>query len=54
MKYWAKHSTVWDGSKPVYFSSVVMSDKTQQMNKCALKSVYSCAGVLSIPSGKIP
>ena len=39
MKYWARHSTVGDGLKPVYFSSVIMGDKAQQINKCALKSI---------------
>ncbi|KAF9647695.1 hypothetical protein BDM02DRAFT_3116678 [Thelephora ganbajun] len=32
-KYWARHSKAGDALKPVYFSSAVMSDKAQQLNK---------------------
>ena len=34
-KYWARHSMTGDALKPVYFSSIVMSDKVQQLNSCA-------------------
>jgi len=34
-KYWARHLRTGDTLKPVYFSSIVMSDKVQQLNKCA-------------------
>ena len=36
-KYWARRSKGGDALKPVYFSSIIMGDKTQQLNNCALK-----------------
>lgn len=36
-KYWAKHSKTGDALKPVYLSSTIMSDKSQQLNKCTSK-----------------
>ncbi|KAF9643633.1 hypothetical protein BDM02DRAFT_1403367 [Thelephora ganbajun] len=32
-KYWARHSKGGDALKPVYFSSTIMNDKAQQLNK---------------------
>ncbi|KAF9645692.1 hypothetical protein BDM02DRAFT_471820 [Thelephora ganbajun] len=32
-KYWARHSKAGDILKPVYFSSIIMNDKAQQLNK---------------------
>ncbi|KAF9650018.1 hypothetical protein BDM02DRAFT_3128015 [Thelephora ganbajun] len=32
-KYWARHSKAGDVLKPVYLSSAIMSDKSQQLNK---------------------
>ena len=55
MKYWARSSTVGDGLKPVYFSSVVIGDKAQQINKRALHSVISVQWRwVFVPSGEIP
>jgi hypothetical protein len=34
-KYWARHSKAGDILKPVYFSSIIMGDKAQQLNNCA-------------------
>ena len=34
-KYWARYSKAVGGLKPVYFSSTIMNDKAQQLNKCA-------------------
>ena len=34
-KYWARHSKAGDVLKPVYFSSMIMEDKAQQLMKCA-------------------
>ena len=34
-KYWARYSKAGDVLKPVYFSSTIMGDKSQQLNKCA-------------------
>jgi len=31
-KYWARHSKAGDVLKPLYFSSIIMDDKAQQMN----------------------
>ena len=36
-KYWARHYNVGDVFKPVYFSSTVMNDETEQINKCESK-----------------
>jgi hypothetical protein len=36
-KYWARHSKAGDVLKPVYFSSTIMDDKAQELDKCASK-----------------
>jgi hypothetical protein len=53
-KYWARHSKSVDVLKPVYFSSIIMSDRAQELNSC--KSKFGCgfAEALRVPSGKIP
>ena len=38
-KYWARYLKTGDVLKPVYFSSTIMEDKSEQMNKRALNSV---------------
>jgi hypothetical protein len=53
-KYWARHSKSGDVLKPVYFSSIIMSDKVQQLSNCASESDYGSAEALTVPSGKIP
>ena len=53
-KYWARHSKSGDVLKPVYFSSIIMSDKAQELNNCALKFGYGFADVLRVSSGKTP
>jgi hypothetical protein len=53
-KYWARYSKSGDVLKPVYFSSIIMSDKAQELNNCVLKSGYGFAEALSVPSGKTP
>ena len=35
-KYWARHSNSGNTLKPIYLSSIVMGDKTAQLNNCAL------------------
>ena len=52
-KYWARHSKAGDVLKPVYFSSTIMGDKTQQLNKCASKFGHGFGGVLRAASGQI-
>ena len=37
-KYWARHSKAGDVLKPVYFSSTIMGDKAQELNKCGSNS----------------
>ena len=34
-KYWARQSKTGDVLKSVYFSSIIMGDKVQQLNSCA-------------------
>jgi len=34
-EYWTRHSRTGDALKPVYFSSIIMSDKMQQLKICA-------------------
>lgn len=41
-KYWARHSKAGDVLKPVYFSSIIIDDKAQELNKCASKLAYRC------------
>ena len=52
-KYWARHSNAGDVLKPVYFSSIIMGDKVQQLNGCASKSVYVSIAALRVVSGNI-
>jgi len=52
-KYWARHSKAGDVLKPVYFSSVIMGDKSQQLNKGVLTSGRGFVGALIVFSGKI-
>ena len=53
-KYWARHSRTGDALKPVYFSSIIMGDKVQQLNSCASKFGHRPAAGLMIFSGQIP
>lgn len=53
-KYCARYYKTGDTLKPVYFSSIIMGDKVQQLNKCASKSVYGLPEVLSAFSGEVP
>ena len=34
-KYWARHSENGDVLKPIYFQSMIMDDKSRELNKCA-------------------
>jgi len=52
-KYWARHSKAGDVLKPVYFSSTIMNDETQQVNKCTLDFCYKISKVLRVASGEI-
>lgn len=37
-KYWVRHSKTGDILKPIYFSSIIMGDKAQQLNDCTSKT----------------
>ena len=53
-QYWVRHSKTGGALKPIYFSSAVMSDKSQQINKCALNPFFVCyAEEMRVPSGQI-
>ena len=51
--YWARHSKAGDLLKPVYFSSMIMDDKAQQLKKSASKLIFWYTEMLSVPRGKI-
>ena len=53
-KYWARYSKAGDFLKPLYFSSIIMDDKAQQLNNG--ESEFGCwrNDGLRSPSGKIP
>ena len=53
-EYWARHSKAGGVFKPVYFSSIIMGDRVQQLNGCESKFVYEFTEVLSVASGNIP
>ena len=50
-KYWARHLRTGDVMKPIYFSSIVMGDKIQELNSRASKSGYESTEALSASSG---
>ena len=52
-KYWARHSKAGDILKPVYFSSIVMEDKAQQLKNRVSKFTHRYTKALMIPSGKV-
>ena len=52
-KYWARHLKTGNILKPIYLSSTIMEDKSEQLNKCALKLGHGFAEALRDPSGKI-
>ena len=52
-KYWARHFKAGDVLKPVYFSSTVMADKSQQLKKRESKFCHGPVEVLSLRSGEL-
>ena len=46
-KYWARHSKVGDVLKPVYFSSTIMGDKSQQLKKRGSKFFHDFVEALN-------
>lgn len=53
-KYWARNARSGDVLKPVYLSSTIMKDKSQQLNKRASKVRCGVAEALKAGSGEIP
>ena len=53
-KYWARHSKRGDVLKPVYFSSIIVGDKVQQLSNRMSKFCHGFAGALRVRSGEIP
>ena len=51
-KYWARHSKAGD-VKPIYFSSTIMADKSQQLKKRGSKLCYGFVEVLNVHSGEL-
>jgi len=51
-KYWARRSKGGDALKPVYFSSIIMGDKMQQLNSRTSKFGYGFSEALSVSSVK--
>jgi hypothetical protein len=52
-KYWARHLKTGDVLKPIYFSSTIMEDKSEQLSKCTLKFGHGFVEALRGPSGKV-
>jgi hypothetical protein len=53
-KYWARNTRSGDVLKPVHFSSTIMKDRSQQLDKCVSKFCCSVAEALKACSGEIP
>jgi len=53
-KYWARRSGPGGALKPVYFSSIIMGDKVQHLNFCALEFIYGSTEALKVASDKPP
>jgi len=51
-KYWARRSGPGSVLRPVYFSSIIMGDKVDYLNRCASEFAYGFTEVLSVVSGK--
>ena len=52
-KYWARYSKSEYDLKPIYFSSVIMRDKTRQLGSCTSKLLCGFTETLIIPSGEV-
>ena len=50
-KYWARRIKTGDVLKPIYFSSTIMEDKSEQLSKRALRFGQGFIEVLKDPSG---
>ena len=53
-KYWARNARSGDVLKPVYFSSAIMKDLSQQLDKRASKMRCGVAEALNHSSGEVP
>ena len=52
-KYWARQFKTGDVLKPIYFSSIIMSDKHHQLASCTSVFFVEHAEMLSFPSGNV-
>jgi len=48
-KYWARHLKIGDVLGPIYFSSAIMEDKSEQLGKCGLKFCHGFGEALRAP-----
>ena len=53
-KYWARHLKAGDVLKPIYFSSTIMGDKSEQMDKCTLEFGHGFGEALRATSDQVP
>jgi len=52
-KYWVRHSKTGDTLKPIYFSSIIMGDKVEQLKGCMSEFNCESAEPLTLSSGEI-
>jgi len=48
-KYWARYLKIGNVLKPIYFSSAIMEDKSEQLGKCAFKVCHVFGEALRAP-----
>jgi len=47
-KYWARHLKIGDVLKPIYFSSTIMEDRSEQLGKRALRLFHGPGETLRV------
>ena len=52
-KYWARHLKTGDVLKPIYLSSTIMGDKSQQLDKCESKFDRGFSEALRDATGEV-
>jgi len=53
-KYWVRDSKAGNPLKPVHFSSIIMSDKAEQLKDCTSEFDCEPAEAVTLSSGEIP
>jgi len=48
-KYWARYLKIGDVLKPIYFSSTIMEDRSEQLGKCTSKFCHGFDEALRVP-----